>query len=198
MDIAMKEVWMYEYGKTLTSIDAFEDEVLLSMKNRILHHFEVFENGILLLTRNKEAGSRRFFLESAVFLDRNGSEIWKYYYPWKNVPLINPYTPNFEIIEDRVFLSRERGFMDVFDVETGEKLWEIEVRGTLRVERSEEEPLESVNSAFMRMFEKKLTRRIRSRRITESKARTCDYNIKRFSYLRYLAPHLFESSKYLN
>jgi transposase len=57
---------------------------------------------------------------------------------------------------------------------------------------------ESVNSAFLRMFEKKLTRRIRSRRITESIARACDYNIKRFSYLRYLAPHLFKSLKYMN
>lgn len=57
---------------------------------------------------------------------------------------------------------------------------------------------ESVNSAFKRMFEKKLTRRIRSRRITESEARSCDYNIKRFSYLRYLAPHLFESQNHLN
>jgi transposase len=57
---------------------------------------------------------------------------------------------------------------------------------------------ESVNSAFMRMFEKKLTRRIRSRRITESIARACDYNIKRCSYLRYLAPHLFKSLKYLS
>ncbi len=57
---------------------------------------------------------------------------------------------------------------------------------------------ESVNSAFKRMFEKKLTRRIRSRRITESMIRSCDYNIKRFSYLRYLAPHLFESQNHLN
>ena len=57
---------------------------------------------------------------------------------------------------------------------------------------------ESVNSAFMRMFEKKLTRRIRSRRITESIARACDYNIKRFGYLKYLAPHLFTTLKYMN
>jgi transposase len=57
---------------------------------------------------------------------------------------------------------------------------------------------ESVNSAFLRMFEKKLTRKIRSRRITESIARACDYNIKRFSYLKYLAPHLFRSLKYMN
>lgn len=57
---------------------------------------------------------------------------------------------------------------------------------------------ESVNSAFMRMFEKKLTRRIRSRRITESLVRACDYNIKRFSYLRYLAPRLFTSLRYWN
>ena len=57
---------------------------------------------------------------------------------------------------------------------------------------------ESVNSAFMRMFEKKLTRRIRSRRITESIARACDYNIKRFSYLRYLAPYLFTSLNHLD
>ena len=37
---------------------------------------------------------------------------------------------DFKILEDEVFLSRERGFMDVFDAKTGEKLWEIEIRGT--------------------------------------------------------------------
>jgi hypothetical protein len=57
---------------------------------------------------------------------------------------------------------------------------------------------ESVNSAFLRMFKQKLTRRIRSRRKTEGLVRACVYNIKRFSYLKYLHPHLFRSRNPLN
>jgi hypothetical protein len=48
------------------------------------------------------------------------------------------------------------------------------------------------------MFEKKLTRKIRSRRKTETLARICDFNLKRFCYLWYLEPHLFRSQNPLN
>lgn len=57
---------------------------------------------------------------------------------------------------------------------------------------------ESVNSAFLRMFSKKLTRKIKSRRKTEGLARACNYNLKRFCYLRYLEPGLFLSRNPLN
>lgn len=46
---------------------------------------------------------------------------------------------------------------------------------------------ETVNSAFLRMFPRPLTRRLRNRRTTESFTRNCVYNIRRTTYLRYLA-----------
>lgn len=45
---------------------------------------------------------------------------------------------------------------------------------------------ETVNSTYLRMFPKPLARRVRSRRLYEAFARTCDYNIKRLVYLKYL------------
>lgn len=57
---------------------------------------------------------------------------------------------------------------------------------------------ESVNSAFHRMFGKKLTRKARSRRKTETLARICDFNIKRFCYLNHFKPHLFRDQNPLN
>lgn len=122
-NMGMEEVWSYQYSAALNYADALENEILLYIKtNRILQHFEIFENGVLLVIRNLKDGPRHFFLESVVFLDGNGVEIWKYVYPWKSVPLINLYPFDFDIIGNRVFLSREGGFMDVFDVDTGEKL----------------------------------------------------------------------------
>lgn len=56
----------------------------------------------------------------------------------------------------------------------------------------------SVNSAFQRMFKKKLTRRARSRRRTEILVRICAFNIKRFCYLNHLEPHLFRSQNRVN
>jgi len=52
---------------------------------------------------------------------------------------------------------------------------------------------ESVNSAFQRMFSKKLTRKGSSRRKTEILVRVCDFNIKRFCYLKYFKPNLFSA-----
>jgi len=57
---------------------------------------------------------------------------------------------------------------------------------------------ESVNSAFHRMFSRKLTRRARSRRRTETLVRICDFNIKRFCYPNQLKPRLFRDQNPLN
>ena len=127
--LGMEEVWSYEYCKSVDT-GAFEEGFLNITFRKYLYYLEVFENGVLLLIKEKgDLGN--YFLESVVLLDGNGVKIWKYYYPWEGIkPLINPYILNFEVFENRVFLSRERGFIDVFDTETGEKLWESEVRGT--------------------------------------------------------------------
>jgi len=45
---------------------------------------------------------------------------------------------------------------------------------------------ETINSAFLRMYPKPLTRRLRSRRKVEGHTRKCGYNIKRLVHLQYL------------
>lgn len=46
---------------------------------------------------------------------------------------------------------------------------------------------ETVNSTLLRLFPRPLTRRLRNRRRVESSTRVCVYNIRRLTYLRYLA-----------
>ncbi|MBU7017370.1 MAG: PQQ-binding-like beta-propeller repeat protein [Theionarchaea archaeon] len=127
-----KEVWSFDCNKAITYMGAFEEEILLTFyQKRRVFCLEAFENGILLAMYNlgDSQSWRELFLDSITLLDLNGSVIWSYYYPWESVEYNVSWVSHFKIARDKVFFTRERGVMEVFDLKNGEKLWETEVRG---------------------------------------------------------------------
>ena len=79
-----------------------------------------------------------------VFLDRTGEVMWEYHYTEKGVGSLYCLTGIFygkfvynpveraEIIEDTLYLVRQNGFFEAFNVKNGEKKWEGEVRDSAR------------------------------------------------------------------
>lgn len=108
--------------------------VSMNVKNRkewshshdnTLGHVEVFKDRILLVLFDSE----RMVLHSLVLLSNTGSEIWEYIYPEK-ITWEFGCIMNGKLLGGILFIVREGGIAEAFDVENGEKLWEIEAKGT--------------------------------------------------------------------
>ncbi|MBU7018073.1 MAG: PQQ-binding-like beta-propeller repeat protein, partial [Theionarchaea archaeon] len=100
-----KENWSYAYSKTLEYFEVFDDKILLVLFDR------------------------KQFLDSLVLLNMNGSVAWNYTYS-EEVEWGFGFRAESILHERILFLVREKGIIEAFNTEDGNKLWEIEVRGT--------------------------------------------------------------------
>jgi outer membrane protein assembly factor BamB len=101
----LNEKWSYAYSKTLEYFEVFDDKILLVLFDR------------------------KGFLDSLVLLNANGSVAWNYIYP-EEVAWGFGFEAESILYEKRLFFVREKGVIEAFNTEDGDKLWETEVRGT--------------------------------------------------------------------
>jgi outer membrane protein assembly factor BamB len=136
-----EEIWTFDYNAPMYARPKEESDSSTAPKKRFLSSLEASENGILLSTyvRKSLTSGREFFMDAIMFLDLNGAVIWSYYYPPETVQYDECQATQFRVIQDKVFFTYDKGIMEVFDLKTGKKLWETEVRGTgiLDIEISE-------------------------------------------------------------
>lgn len=113
-----------EYCDTFVSVDIKNHERVWSHEYENFSHFAVFEDSILL-TITDEGGD---YLDTLVLLDKKGFVIWEYTYTKKYIKWYP--SPSLRAFHDKIFLLSREGIIQVFDKQTGEKLWETEIRGT--------------------------------------------------------------------
>ncbi len=101
----LNENWSYAYSKTLEYFEVFDDKILLVLFDR------------------------KGFLDSLVLLNMNGSLAWNYTYPGE-VEWGFGFEAESILHEGILFIVREKGVIEAFNTENGDKLWETEVRGT--------------------------------------------------------------------
>lgn len=112
----------------------------------LLQYCKVFEQGILLSFL--ELGKKEWPLSTwgtrVVYLDKTGSVVWEHWYTGNTVGelysvsflfdyslLYNP-VEGADIVQDTLYVWRYNGFIEAFNVSTGEKLWEQEIRDSLK------------------------------------------------------------------
>ncbi|KYK32825.1 MAG: hypothetical protein AYK19_14850 [Theionarchaea archaeon DG-70-1] len=113
-----------EYCDILVSVDIKNHEKVWSYENENFGHFAVFEDSILLAITDEE----KDYLDTLILLDKKGFVIWEYTYSRKYIRCWPP--PSLRAFRDKIFLLSREGIIQTFDKETGEKLWETEIRGT--------------------------------------------------------------------
>ncbi|MBU7024301.1 MAG: PQQ-binding-like beta-propeller repeat protein, partial [Theionarchaea archaeon] len=112
---------------------------------KLLQYCKVFEEGILLYF--VELGETDWPLArwntQMVFLDKEGAELWNYYYDYKGVGTLYSISGLFygswtynpiegaEIQQGILYVWRRRGALEAFNIQSGERLWESEVRDSL-------------------------------------------------------------------
>ncbi|MBU7048391.1 MAG: PQQ-binding-like beta-propeller repeat protein [Theionarchaea archaeon] len=101
----LNENWSYAYSKTLEYFEVFDDKILLVLFDR------------------------KGFLDSLVLLNMNGSLAWNYTYSGE-VEWGFGFEAESILHEGILFIVREKGVIEAFNTENGDKLWETEVRGT--------------------------------------------------------------------
>lgn len=99
-----EELWSYDHGKTVMYQATFDDGVFLLIGDEKMKVVETF-----------------------VHVGKDGS-IWEY--PIGSSFWGAEYSAHVEVIQDTVILVREGGFIEAFDVDNGNKLWETEIRGS--------------------------------------------------------------------
>ena len=83
----------------------------------------VFEQGVAAMLYDSE--EYYTYADTLIFFDRKGNILWEYHYPDDRIC----HGVKAHILDDMLFISRGEGFIDAFNVKTGEMLWETEVRG---------------------------------------------------------------------
>lgn len=111
----------------------------------LLQYCTVFEDGIFLYFLELGEPDWPFarWKTRIVFLDRTGTEAWTYDYDYRSTGALYSisglfysswqYSPieGAKILQDTLYVWRKRGAIEAFNVHTGEKLWESEVRDSL-------------------------------------------------------------------
>lgn len=137
VDTETLEEWeLYEHGKFRSEYDP----------GTLLQYCKVFEQGILLsfLELGKKEWPLSTWNSCVVFLDKTGSVLWEHSYTENTVGelysvsflfyyslLYNP-VEGADIVQDTLYVWRHKGFIEAFTVHNGEKLWESEIRDSLK------------------------------------------------------------------
>lgn len=144
----------YEGTVIVLDMETMEERVLYSHEKfkseyepgELAQYCQVFEEGILLSIiefRERDDIVNRWNTR-LVFLDREGEVMWEYHYTEKGAGSLYCLTGLFYgkfvynpvqravIIGDTLYLVRQNGFVEAFNVKTGEKKWEGEVRDSAR------------------------------------------------------------------
>ena len=113
--------------EVLHSVDLGSMEEIWSYKCGGASYFEVIHDRIVLLVSDKE----KDYLKKVVLLDEKGTILWEYHYPEMCIRWGLGHRIDIEMVKDKIFLLIEGGVIQTFHVETGEILWETEMRGTV-------------------------------------------------------------------
>jgi outer membrane protein assembly factor BamB len=90
-----------------------------------INALDVFEQGVIALLYDT-SDEYYVYADTLMFIDKTGNILWEYSYPEDS---ISTYEIKTFISDSILFIFRGEGFIDVFNVKTGELLWEAEVRG---------------------------------------------------------------------
>jgi len=90
---------------------------------------EVCENGIFLLIRGFSLDTWQSDYAKIVFLNETGSKVWEYTYDTESAVRF-PTVENVQEVQDILYVLKLNGFMEAFS--NGEKLWENEIRGSIK------------------------------------------------------------------
>lgn len=112
--------------KTLVALDTktYEEIPLITCDDRI-NALDVFEQGVIALLYDT-SDEYYVYADTLMFIDKTGNILWEYSYPEGS---ISTYETKTFISDSILFIFRGEGFIDVFNVKTGELLWGAEVRG---------------------------------------------------------------------
>lgn len=135
-------------------METMEEHVLYSHRKfrseyepgELVQYCQVFEEGILLslIELGETEGIMSRWNTHVVFLERTGKKLWDHHYDEKSVGSIcllsglfywrfvyNP-VQRAEINGNTLYLVRQGGFIEAFDVVNGGKMWESEVRDSVQ------------------------------------------------------------------
>jgi Tol biopolymer transport system component len=131
----LEEHVVYSHGKFRSDYESGE----------LVQYCKVFEEGILLSSIELGELESPFakWNTQLVFLDTKGTEIWDYHYSDSRMGgvysisgffyggwVYNPIEGS-EILGKTIYIWRKGGFIEAFNIESGEKVWENEVRDSL-------------------------------------------------------------------
>jgi hypothetical protein len=106
---------------TFYSYDMEHEKTLWSYSCDSLRNARVFEDTILLVV-----GDELHCVNNLLLLDKGGSLIWEYTCPESNMCRKFHYA---EVSDNTIYILLKGGIIQKLNKDTGEKMWEIEVRG---------------------------------------------------------------------
>ena len=113
-----------EGGNTLTAVDARTgDRVWEFDFEKTLHYRKVHEKGIFLVIRDDSEKS----LYQLVHLGWDGTKIWEHDYE-EGIAFTSRDDVWIGVFDNTVIFFREGAFIEVFDMDKGEKMWDIKVK----------------------------------------------------------------------
>lgn len=114
--------WIREMRVSAVTVETGEERWSHEHEKTVVYQTPAGEGVFFLIADEKEK-----VLETLVHVTNDGS-LWEY--SFESVFWDANYKARLELIQDTAVLVREGGFIEGFDINTGNKLWETEVRGS--------------------------------------------------------------------
>lgn len=110
-----KELWSYTYAATPEQDEDFSN-YLLGQK--------IHENKIFLLIPAWE--DKKFYVDMVLFTKKG---VITKKYTLKETYIEENYMPKIEIVSDKIYFLTRNGYIEKFNTNNGQKVWETEIRG---------------------------------------------------------------------